>query len=151
MTLPIGGKQFKWQPIYQKPWGFPAGPRNKEPVCQPRRHKRSKVHPWIRNIPWRRAWKPMPGFCLGNPMDRGAWWPTVHRGCKNLDHWSKLTCMHAWRLEGTSYFKCWKKRTVNIKFCIQCKCPWGKKRLSRHSLMKENCFSPLDLLLVLIS
>ena len=22
---------------------------------------------------------------LGNPMDRGAWWATVHRGCKELD------------------------------------------------------------------
>ena len=24
--------------------------------------------------PWRRAWQPSPG----NPMDRGAWWATVH-------------------------------------------------------------------------
>ena len=22
--------------------------------------------------------------CLGNPMDRGAWWATVHGGCKDL-------------------------------------------------------------------
>ena len=28
--------------------------------------------------PWSRKWQPTPVFCLGNPMDRGAWWATVH-------------------------------------------------------------------------
>ena len=27
---------------------------------------------------WRRAWRPTPVFLLENPMDRGAWWATVH-------------------------------------------------------------------------
>jgi len=27
---------------------------------------------------------PLQYFCLGNPMDRGAWWATVHRVCKEL-------------------------------------------------------------------
>ena len=27
---------------------------------------------------WRRAWQPTPVFLLENPMDRGAWWATVH-------------------------------------------------------------------------
>ena len=26
--------------------------------------------------------------CLGNPMDRGAWWPTVHRVAKS---WTRLS------------------------------------------------------------
>ena len=30
-----------------------------------------------REDPWRRAWPPMPVF-LGNPLDRGVWWATVH-------------------------------------------------------------------------
>ena len=29
-------------------------------------------------MPWRRAWRPTPASCLENPMDRGAWWATVH-------------------------------------------------------------------------
>ena len=37
---------------------------------------------WVRSLgwedPWRRKWQDMPVFLLGNPMDRGAWWPTVH-------------------------------------------------------------------------
>ena len=28
--------------------------------------------------------------CLGNPMDRGAWWATVHRVAKDLDMAERL-------------------------------------------------------------
>ena len=28
---------------------------------------------------------PLQYSCLENPMDRGVWWPTVHRGCKESD------------------------------------------------------------------
>ena len=28
---------------------------------------------------------PFQYFCLGNPMDRGAWWATVHGVAKELD------------------------------------------------------------------
>ena len=31
------------------------------------------VDPWVGKSPWRKAWRPTPVFCLGNPMDRGAW------------------------------------------------------------------------------
>jgi len=41
------------------------------------RHKR-RFNPWVRKIPERRKWQPTPVFCLGKPMDRGAWWATVH-------------------------------------------------------------------------
>ena len=40
---------------------------------------------------WRRALgegngNPLPGYsCLGYPMDRGAWWGTVHGATKELD------------------------------------------------------------------
>ena len=45
--------------------GFPGGTSGKEPTCQCRRHKRRGFHPWIRKIPWRRAWQPTPVFLLG--------------------------------------------------------------------------------------
>ena len=45
--------------------GFPGGTRDKEPACQCRRHKRCKFSPWIRMIPWRRAWQPTPIFLPG--------------------------------------------------------------------------------------
>ena len=28
---------------------------------------------------------PLQYYCLGNPMDRGAWWPIVHRVTKKSD------------------------------------------------------------------
>ena len=42
--------------------GFPGGASGKEPTCQHRRHKRHGFNPWIRKIPWRRAWQPTPVF-----------------------------------------------------------------------------------------
>ena len=39
--------------------GFLGG---KEPVCQCRRHTRCGFNPWVRKIPWRRAWQPTPVF-----------------------------------------------------------------------------------------
>ena len=48
-------------------------------------HRRLRFDPWVRKIPWRRKWQPTQYSCLGNPMDRGAWWATVHGVAKELD------------------------------------------------------------------
>ena len=64
----------------------------------------SQVAQWVKNppamqetlsstpgsgkIPWRRAWQPTPVSLSGgleNPMDRGAWWATVHKAVKSLE------------------------------------------------------------------
>ena len=49
--------------------------RGKEHTCQ---RRRCRFNPWVGKIPWRREWKPNPVFFLENPMDREAWWATVH-------------------------------------------------------------------------
>ena len=36
---------------------------------------------------------PLQYSCLGNPMDRGAWWATVHGGRKESDATERLTCI----------------------------------------------------------
>ena len=56
-----------------------VGLSGKEPTCQCRRRKRQGFDPWVRKIPWKRAWQPTPVFLLENPMDKGAWWAIVHR------------------------------------------------------------------------
>ena len=33
-------------------------------------------------------------YCLGNLMDRGAWWAIVHWGCKKSDTTEQLTVSH---------------------------------------------------------
>ena len=37
----------------------------KEPACQYRRPKKCGFDPWVRKIPWRRAWQPTPVFFPG--------------------------------------------------------------------------------------
>ena len=48
---------------------------SKEPACQ---CMRRRFDPWVRKIPWRKIWQATPVFSPGNPMNRGAWWTTVH-------------------------------------------------------------------------
>ena len=45
--------------------GFPSGASGKEPTCQFRRHKRCGFDPWVKKIPWRRAWQSTPIFLPG--------------------------------------------------------------------------------------
>ena len=40
-------------------------PSGKEPACQCRRNERHGFNPWVRKIPWRRAWQPTPVFFRG--------------------------------------------------------------------------------------
>ena len=44
-------------------------------------YQRHVFDPWVRKIPWRKACQ---YSFVENPMDRGAWWATVHRS-KELD------------------------------------------------------------------
>jgi len=73
--------------------GFPRGASGKEPACQRRRHKKLKFDPWVGKIAWRRSWQPTPVFLPGDPMDRGAWWATVHRVIKSRA-WLKQLSIH---------------------------------------------------------
>ena len=41
--------------------------------------------------PWGGQGNPLPHSCLENPMDRGAWWITVHRVAKSLTQLKRLS------------------------------------------------------------
>ena len=41
------------------------GASGKGPTCQCRRRKRPRFDPWVRKLPWRRAWQPTPVFLPG--------------------------------------------------------------------------------------
>ena len=45
--------------------------------------KRHSFDPWVGKIPWRGNGNPLQYSYLENPMDRGAWWVTVHRVAKS--------------------------------------------------------------------
>jgi len=54
------GKESEKEQIYVY-----GGTSGKEPVCQCRRHKRCRFHPWVGRIRCRRAWQPTPGLLPG--------------------------------------------------------------------------------------
>ena len=41
---------------------------------------------WVSRLPWRREWPPTPCSCLGDPMDRGAWWNTHYMVSQRVGH-----------------------------------------------------------------
>ena len=57
---------------------LPRWLRGKESACQCRRHRRCGFDPWVGNTLREGNDNPLQYSCLGNPMDRGAWWATIH-------------------------------------------------------------------------
>ena len=74
--------------------GLPRWLHSKESACQCRR---CKINPWVRKIPLGGNGNPLQYSCLGNPMDRGVWWATIHGVAKS---WTRLST-HAPRNENT--------------------------------------------------
>ena len=63
-------------PVYS----YGASPVAQQGIC-PQCGKRGFI--WVGKISWRREWLSIPVFLLENPMDRGAWWATVHGVAKS--------------------------------------------------------------------
>ena len=57
--------------------GLPRWLIGKESTCQCRR-LRNGFNPWFGKIPGGGNGNPLPYSCPDNPMDREAWWATVH-------------------------------------------------------------------------
>ena len=64
------------------PPGLPWWLGSKESTFQCRRHG---FNSGVGKIPWRRKYAPLQYSCLGNPVERGAWWAIDHAGHKELD------------------------------------------------------------------
>ena len=58
--------------------GFPGGTSGKEPTCQCRRHKKTRVQSPGQEDPLPEHGNPLQYSCLENPVDRGAWRAAVH-------------------------------------------------------------------------
>ena len=72
-------------------WSFPGGAGSKEPPCQCRRHRRRGFYPGSGRFPGEGNGNPLQYSCLENPMDRGAWWATVHRVAKSWTWLKRLS------------------------------------------------------------
>ena len=64
---------------------FSGGARGKEVSCQCRRYKRCWFNPWVRKIPWRRAWQPTPIFLSGESHGQRSLAGYSPWGCKESD------------------------------------------------------------------
>ena len=60
--------------------GFQGGASGEEPACQGRRCRRNGFDPWVRKIPWKRAWQPTLVFSLGESSGQSSL-----AGCRELD------------------------------------------------------------------
>ena len=70
----------------------------KELACQSKRLRRCGFDSWVGKIPWRRICQSTPVSCLGNPMDRGVWWATVHGVTKSQTWVKQLSSTHTHKI-----------------------------------------------------
>ena len=85
-----------WLGFGQWKCGFPDGVSGKEPTCQCKRYKRRGFNPWVRKIPWRRAWQPTPVFL-----------PRESHGQRNLTDYSPWGCKELDTTEETWHSEMW--------------------------------------------
>ena len=69
---------------------LPQWPSGRESACQCRRCRRWGFYPGSGRSPGEGNGSPLQYSCLENPMDRGAWWATVHGVAKESDTPSQL-------------------------------------------------------------
>ena len=67
----------------KKKWGFPGGSADKESVCNAGDTGDVDSIPGLGRSPGEGNSNPLQYSCLKNPMDCGAWWPTVQSVKKN--------------------------------------------------------------------
>ena len=67
-------------------WGFSGGSVVKNLLANAGDAGGVGFNPWVRKIPWRGRSSPLQYSCLENPMERGAWWATVHGVVQSWAH-----------------------------------------------------------------
>ena len=69
---------------------------NKESIWQCKTHKRRRFAPWVGRSPGVVNGNPLQYSCLENPVERGAWWATVHGVTKSntTERLNMHTCSH---------------------------------------------------------
>ena len=69
--------------VFEATEGVPGGASGKESTCQCRRCQRYGSVPGLGRSSGVGNGNPLQCSCLENPMDRGAWWATVHGVTEN--------------------------------------------------------------------
>ena len=89
-------------------WRLPRWHGGEKSACPCRRHKRSRLDPSVRKIPWRKKWQPNPVFLPGKFHGQRSKGGCSSWGCKKLDSTERLS-MHkqipGYQLGEDLYFK----------------------------------------------
>ena len=108
----------------------PGGAGGKEPAYQCRRHRRLGFNPWVRKIPWRRAWQPTPVFLPGESQGQREPGGLQAMGSQRVGHnWSDLACMLTSGQRQGPDFCFAEKFPQRLKAVIQVKCLLGGERV----------------------
>ena len=81
--------------------GLPQWCSSKESTCNA---GDSVLIPGSGRSPGGRKGYPLQYSCLENPMDRGAWWATVHEVAKSQTRMSNWTCSHTYMIFKICFF-----------------------------------------------
>ena len=120
-------------------WAFPVAPDGKESVCDAG-DLGSILGLW--RSPGERNGNPLQYACLENPMDRGAWWATVHGVKKSQTRQSDLhfTDMElSWHL-WVCHLACW---------CVTMSIFWGSQSTGINSSTILDLFGSISVCCVL--
>ena len=71
--------------LYPEYGGFPGGSLVKNPPANAGNVRRPGFDPWVRKIPWRRAWQPTPAFLPGESHGQRSVAGYSPWGCKESD------------------------------------------------------------------
>ena len=85
-----------WQQFMGGRWELPLRPSGKESACNVGATGNAGSIPGLGRSPGEGHGNPVQYSCLENPMDRRAWWATVHRVAKSQT-WLKQLSTHACR------------------------------------------------------
>ena len=96
---------------------LPGGTTGEEPACQCRRHNRCGFDPWVRKIPWRRAWKPTPVFLPGQSHGQRSLVGYSPWGHRVRHDWSNLACTHNYSFNFL-FTECIQMEVKTLKICM---------------------------------
>ena len=90
-AVPYDEKDICFWCYFCRSQGFPGGSEVKASACNV--GDLGSI-PGLRRSPGEGNGNPLQYSCLANPMDRGAWWATLHRVAKS---WTRLSDFTFWR------------------------------------------------------